>query len=275
MFGGLYANPGGMFEDQDATEVWEDSHKLTKKYYAYRDLDLRISWLRELYEECSILPAYKNNEYTLITEEQLKTSDYDTKSFALFCRENNIFPAVDKLYGFRRIAPPHTFKGKRIDQQIYLYFVENDEDKHIKLNPSELVEESWVSPIEALQDYYEDKKKFWFPQAINMFWLTQFNTYDSLKTLAMKNMDKIMSTYMEYRANVFMNNPKLINEKSRYKTMDKYYEFIFNKHDFLSDWERSKQHDLMILNNSHDLNEFNGSEEVKDYSDADGDKIFK
>lgn len=43
-----------------------------------------------------------------------------------------IHPAVDKLYGFRRMAPPHNIKQKRIDSQQYMYFMEEDVEYFVR-----------------------------------------------------------------------------------------------------------------------------------------------
>ena len=142
LFGNNWAGPGGMLEPQDDYDVWKTNFPhFYEKYQDYVDLNLRICCLRELYEEWSILPAYRDSKFCIITEEELNSSAYTTKEFALFWKEKNIFPAIDKLYAFLRISPPLDVKFKRIDSQFYLYFVENDEDQLIKLNKDELTDQ--------------------------------------------------------------------------------------------------------------------------------------
>lgn len=57
------------------------------KYSGYNDLALRICCLRELFEETSILPAYKNGEFTLINNKSMSNSSHSTDNFALLCQD--------------------------------------------------------------------------------------------------------------------------------------------------------------------------------------------
>ena len=48
-YGGYWAHPGGLIEEQDYAENWKKNYPEFK--YSYHDLSLRICCLRELFEE--------------------------------------------------------------------------------------------------------------------------------------------------------------------------------------------------------------------------------
>jgi len=176
---------------------------------------------------------------------------------------------VDKLFAFRRLTPPHTSKVVRMDTQTYMYFMENQEEEHIKLNESELTESKWLNPRQAVESI-----KMFFPQQMSLIWLSQIRDYSSLKSMFTDHLDKMMSSYLEFRGNVFVNNSKLIPEDSKFKTLEDYYQFIFNKNDFMSDAERKQKHGLIVLSQDNHFNEFTGAKEVTELLSDSGSAIF-
>ena len=126
-FGGLYAFPGGKKETQDsdfltlAEKLWEEERdpwaSSILSLFKFPDITLRITCLREVYEEISILPCYKNNTYTVLS--RLDSVDAPSDFFSL-CRFKNIIPAVDRLKGWKRIAPPHYHSFQVINTLIKL-----------------------------------------------------------------------------------------------------------------------------------------------------------
>ncbi|CAI2373455.1 unnamed protein product [Moneuplotes crassus] len=257
-FGGFWAQPGGIVDEQDHYDAWEEVYpKYTKSFGHFHDFTLRMCCLRELYEECSILPAYKNEDFSIITGEELEKSEYDTDQFHLFCKDREIYPAIDRLSAFKRISPPLSLTQKRVDTQMYFYFLSEDEEKHIKLNESELTAHKFVSPKEAFESL-----SMFPPQQICTINLSQFCSFSSLKEFA-SDSDKHLISYCEFRANLFQNNAKLITEGSKLKSLDDYYPLVFNKYDLLGDQTRKDEHGLRILTENENMKDCFTQVEIK------------
>ena len=277
-FGGFWSTPGGFVDEQDDADIWMKNYtSFYEKFNYYPDLKFRIAGLRELFEEWSILPAYKDGSLKILTSRDFELSTNLMKDFSTFCRKNQIFPAVDKLHGFIRTAPPHSSPLKRADNQWYSYFMENNEYKHIKLNTDELIDMKEFNPKEAFATYFKEPKSFsiLFPQQLILMRIWKTFSYDKLKELWINNLDKMKISYQQFSGMFFVNNEKLINEESEYKTLDEYYKYAFNEFDFMPEEERMSKHGLMNLNEILSLNEITKLSPVVSLSSSSAKSIFE
>ena len=228
------------------------------------------------------MPAYRYQKFILITKKDLEQSQYDTGNFVDFCKELEIFPAVDKLYVFRRVTPPHSPNLKRIDTQIYMYFMENNEEDHIELNKDELTESELMTPRKVFEDYYNGSKQLFFPQIFILMWISQLSEYTKLKSLAIENLNNMIISHLEFRGNPFVNDNEDAKDE---KHNSKKYKYLLNENDFLSDRTRKLYHGLIVLNEvakiddladlnpvTEDLN--NSGNELFEYHDANTCLVF-
>jgi 8-oxo-dGTP pyrophosphatase MutT (NUDIX family) len=77
-FGGYYAFPGGIVEDQDTYEHWKDIAPDFVAKNDYFDFNKRVAAVRESFEEVNFLMA--SNSQDNLRPEYLKSPD-----FATFC----------------------------------------------------------------------------------------------------------------------------------------------------------------------------------------------
>mmetsp|Transcript_6907 Transcript_6907/g.6059 ORF Transcript_6907/g.6059 Transcript_6907/m.6059 type:complete len:271 (+) Transcript_6907:343-1155(+) len=195
-------------------------------------------------------------------------SNSTTEEFHQFCKEHEILPAVDKLYAIRRFNAPHTVNVKKVENQMYLYFMEDGEEELIKTNPSELIDNKLVTPYEALSSL-----KLFFPQQHSIIRLGQIQDYNKLKEAAKVANENLLS-YCEFRPNVFFNCESAITHKSEFKSIHEYYKYVFNEYDLLPDLERKAKQGLQILTESEPVRELFQTPKIVDSLMEYGD-IFK
>lgn len=124
---------------------------------------------------------------------------------------------------------------------MYAYFMEDGEEKHIKTNPDELVENKLASPYEALSSL-----DLFFPQQVSIVRASQIHDYDALKKTSIAANENIMS-YCEFRPNVFFNNEEANPDDKKEKCLKDYYKYAFNECDLMPDEKRKEMHDLHIF----------------------------
>ncbi|CAI2374050.1 unnamed protein product [Moneuplotes crassus] len=244
-FGGLYAYPGGKIESQDSIDHWESIYKHCPSSFArFEDFSLRITCLRELYEECFILPCYQNGEFKVLTKEDIDTSEIKTDRFPEFCKSLQVLPALDRLKAWKRITPPHNI-SRRDDTLIYLYFIENDEDDSIILNQDELTEYISGSPCEIMKQYSDGEILMVLPQPVTICWCGYFTAYDELK-MAAEKADNSIATYFEMRSDIVPVPDSSLNRDTKINSISKFSE-MFNDFDYLEPEMRDEKCQLILF----------------------------
>ena len=96
---------------------------------SFPDFTKRMACLRELFEECNLLLAAKNGSDTpsqnyaqgLLREQYVK---HYGGNFIKFCKNENLFPSLNKFLAFCRIGSPIGFYPAN-DTQFYMYFCDD------------------------------------------------------------------------------------------------------------------------------------------------------
>lgn len=145
----------------------------------FPDFTKRITAIRELFEECNLLLAKKKpTPYSgvaksgVVVEGGSKTAlkeaylqKYES-NFIKFCKNMNMYPSIDKIFGFYRLSSPVGFYPAN-DTQFYLYFCDFDPiDDIMELNQDEFTEHKWLTIDEVLDLYQRGEIPIFFPQML-------------------------------------------------------------------------------------------------------------
>ena len=255
-FGGVYAFPGGKVESQDfdflpAAELRakEFNCKWAKSVvdlFNFNDISLRITWLREVYEEISILPWYKGGVYTVLHKTDIDGT-CSTQDFFKFCMDKEVIPAIDRLKAWKRIAPPYHINN-RSDTQFYLYFIENGEEENIEINEQEHSNMVIDSIDNILAKYISDDIFMLLPQAVIIGWAKHFGDYASLVQAA-DRCDKSVMSYLEMRSEIIPVPDNSLDDKNKIIS-DMKFKQMMNLYDEYNTKQRDKEWQLI----SFDLN---------------------
>ncbi len=146
---------------------------------------LRLTAVREAFEECGVLLARRAHETALIDGAAALRlgGDYrdaleagDTTLEALAEKENLRF-MLDKLAPWAHWVTP-THMPKRFDT--YFFAARTPADHVLEHDGSEAVDSVWVRPEVALQDADDGKRTVIFPTRLNLQKLATFSTVDAV-----------------------------------------------------------------------------------------------
>lgn len=214
-FGGLYAFPGGMVEQQDHVEPWRDQmpHFFAETGKKHQDFTKRVCVLRELFEETNYLFATKNGNEAKEVDSLENYKGTHKEDFLKFSKACGINPDLDNLRGFQRVASPIGFHPTN-DTQFYLYFMDEkkQQERPMILNHEEFTEHKWLSPDEALQ-MYSDKQIPLFPPQLFLITFLKFlsNSYNHLKDEVAAKLQQSQLSYVSNKM-LFFNLAKLAKE---------------------------------------------------------------
>eukprot|EP00347_Sterkiella_histriomuscorum_P021957 403332184 len=240
-FGNFFAFPGGMLEKQDLDEKWQ---KINPGFYKqvspyFQDFQKRVCALRELFEETNLLFSSNEHDQNATLNHYLKK--YKSE-FHEFCKDMNVLPNIEDLYGFQRVGSPIGLFPAN-DTQFYLYFMNQKEhEQKIVLNEEEFTEYKWLAPDEALEMYSQNLIPL-FPPQVNLLSHMMFlpNKFDKLQEYA-QGMNTNITNYLTNK-NHYFSLPDVQDETELKTTVKK----IFDKSDLKSDEQRSE--DLFVWNN--------------------------
>ena len=95
-------------------------------------------------------------------------------NFIKFCKNLNLYPSIEKFYGFTRTGSPIGVSPAN-DCQFYIYFSDYEPiDSQINLNLSEFTEYKWLGIEEALKMYKDNQIPLFYPQVIILLHLFFF-----------------------------------------------------------------------------------------------------
>ena len=198
--------PGGVVDPSDVSLIWNDHFKslsssvdavilpesakrppiLTQRGGELRrEVSLRITAIRETFEESGILLANpKKNVTAAIHELPLWRTRImkDGRLFLEMCRELNICPDVAALKLWSNWLTPIDIPGKRFDT---LFFVaEGDEAIQIDVHKSEMQNAVWISPLDAIVGLAAGSVKLAPPQMYELTRLLRFENAQELINFA-------------------------------------------------------------------------------------------
>ncbi|XP_055339079.1 acyl-coenzyme A diphosphatase NUDT19-like [Paramacrobiotus metropolitanus] len=116
-----------------------------------REIALRITALRETFEESGILiaePKSKIQQLTSELAEWRKSVTNDSTKFLDMCEQLHIYPDVEALKLWSDWLTPTDLPIKRFDTVFFV--AEGDEGVDIDVNEKEMLNSRWMSPGEAL-----------------------------------------------------------------------------------------------------------------------------
>lgn len=115
-FPGYYCFPGGVIEDQDSYEHWQEIAPDFTAKNDYVDFNKRVSVIRESFEEVNFLMT--SNSKDNLRDEYLKDGN-----FAKFCRSRAMEPDLSNLKAYLRVGGPVN-NYPVIESQFYFYFAD-------------------------------------------------------------------------------------------------------------------------------------------------------
>ncbi|KAG5333506.1 NUD19 protein, partial [Acromyrmex charruanus] len=217
---GLYVFPGGTVDPADVNLKWYeyfnafglDNDRLaslvpktvlrpqifqSKKNELLREISLRITAIRETFEECGILLCRRNKdgdshsgwaEHISIPEGELQMWQNkvhnDATEFFNLCQNLECYPDLWALYEWRNWLGP-TFKfSKRFNTAFYLACIPHM--PHAEYEAVEMEDLQWFSPGEFCSTSFE----FPPPQKIEIARLTKIESIDNLLNIAMERNKK-------------------------------------------------------------------------------------
>lgn len=144
IFGGFYAFSGGKVEEQDHYDHWRDNYPEMFKHFALRlDFSTRICAIRETFEEIGrLLVRPIGGGRTSELGDLRKGYSGD---FLSLCKSLKVVPALDEIYGYRRVSTGNTVVPG-LDNQFYVCFPNEPYDDESKLEEQEFTEGHWLTP---------------------------------------------------------------------------------------------------------------------------------
>ena len=230
-FGGYYAFPGGIIEDQDTYEHWLDIAPDFVKKNDYFDFNKRVSAVRESFEEVNFLMT--SNSKDNLRDEYLKADN-----FATYCKSKEMEPDLANLKAYLRVGSPVNHYPV-FDAQFYFYFVDEKMASTLQMNHDEFTDAKWLTVAEALHMFKEQELALFVPQVIVlsrlMFTGAASHNLASLKAM-LEHTDKIAPSYLSQRNHIFMLGHK--NFKSD-AARQKHMKLLFDDDDYKPDSERN------------------------------------
>lgn len=207
--------PGGAVDKQDANPNWTDffvRQGISKDLLAGltkvggtrpfifenddpsaldRNISLRITALREAFEELGVLLGHKEDEagtsasgYSKAVggfdiEKWQKQVHDGEKQFVELCDELKIVPDLVNMYEWSAWLTPAMFRKRRFETAFYL--VALDEQPEVRSEPHEVAEHFWDTPSGLLQAHREEK-----------LWLAPPQYYELNRLVHMPDIDQVV-----------------------------------------------------------------------------------
>ncbi|XP_018374228.1 PREDICTED: nucleoside diphosphate-linked moiety X motif 19-like [Trachymyrmex cornetzi] len=226
---GLYVFPGGAVDPADANLKWheyfsafglDNVDKLaslipktvsrpqifqSKENELLREISLRITAIRETFEECGILLCRRNKnsyahsgwaEHVSIPEGELRTWQNkvhnDATEFLNLCQKLECYPDLWALHEWRNwLGPTYAYKTKRFNTVFYLACIPHV--PHAEYEAIEMEDLQWFSP----EEFSSTGFGFPPPQQVEIARLTKIKSIDNLLDIATERSKKgVQITYL-------------------------------------------------------------------------------
>jgi 8-oxo-dGTP pyrophosphatase MutT (NUDIX family) len=161
VFPDLHVFPGGKVDDaDDAPDVVHgaDPHDADRQLGVARALRYWIAAIRECFEECGVLLAYRGGELLRWSDEGevARFDDYRHRlidgamTMTDLCRVENLRLAIDRVAYFSHWITPKQ-APKRFDTRFFIAAM--PADQQTIAHPEEVVDDVWIRPVDALAAY--------------------------------------------------------------------------------------------------------------------------
>lgn len=162
----------------------------------HADVALRISAIRETFEETGVLLLTKGKNSTRNGNEPL-SDDVDSKvdfsswrdkvrnsalSFLELCEETNLIPDLWSLYEWSDWLTPISVGHKRFDTMFYMCCLERQ--PKVVLDNTEVTTLKWVTAPEMLDEHVQERVFLAPPQVYELSRIANLHNFDAVKTFA-------------------------------------------------------------------------------------------
>lgn len=157
-----------------------------------RDISLRLTAIREAFEELGVVLTMKNLEsisahspYSKSLKDSSNISEWQHKihnrqsNFLAFCESQNVLPDLWNVYEWSTWLTPTFFRKKRFETAFFIVALNEKPDVFAELE-HEVAEYMWESPDDLLNSYKEQKFFLPPPQLYEMIRISQLGSLDNI-----------------------------------------------------------------------------------------------
>lgn len=201
--------------DEDNKQDTQITSPTSKLEYLPADIGLRISALRETFEETGVLlltrPGDEADSYQPLSDRDNVSVDLsawrdrvrkDAESFLDLCLETNLCPNLWSLYEWWNWLTPTSVGHKRCDTMFYVSFLELE--PKVVLDNEEVTTLKWCTPTGMLDEHATAEVFLAPPQVYELSRLSNFYEFDVLRqfaaerqTLGVDRWLPVISTYQD------------------------------------------------------------------------------
>lgn len=223
--------PGGKVDHADTRAPWRDG--ATHIHAGLRSIpveehDVRVAAIRELFEECGVLLAYRDGrivETAALADSpddliKIRTQINDDASlFGPYLKDRNLTPAFDLLTLFARWQTPPMIK-RRFDTWFFLARMPDGQEAI-----EDGIESSaafWARPADFLSRAEAGEAKIIFPTARNLELLDRHQTFDAaMRDARARSIETIIPVMAEENGEKFLTIPDHLGYPVTRERLDK------------------------------------------------------
>ncbi len=168
---GALVFPGGKVDKNDYDEKLKNLSYIDEEN-EFENLPFKIAAIRESFEEANVLFANDNTSNSLVSINRLKNLNKwrqkfnnNTASMIEFASMEGLSFSTKNLIPFAHWITPEKMP-KRFDTRFYI--AEAPKDHEGEHDGSESIDSIWISPQQALEDCYSNKRTIIFPTRLNL-----------------------------------------------------------------------------------------------------------
>ena len=168
---GALVFPGGKVDKNDYDEKLKNLSYIDEENES-KNLPFKIAAIRESFEEANVLFANDNKSNSLVSINRLKNLykwrqkfNNNTASMIEFASMEGLSFSTKNLIPFAHWITPEKMP-KRFDTRFYI--AEAPKDHEGEHDGSESIDSIWISPQQALEDCYSNKRTIIFPTRLNL-----------------------------------------------------------------------------------------------------------
>ena len=210
--------PGGKVDTHDTRAPWRDG--VEKIHFALQGFepqehDVRVAAIRELFEECGILLAYRDGQLVDTAQLNISATDLltlraqindDASLFAPFLKDQRLTPAFDQLTLFARWQTPPLIK-RRFDTWFFLAAM--PQGQTAIADGVESCAAFWAPPAVFLDRANKGEAKVIFPTARNLELLARHQSFEAARRDAHnRTIETIIPVMVEDNGEKFLTIPE-------------------------------------------------------------------